>query len=31
MTKFRLFTSNWWILHILAIAFFFFLGHAVRF
>ena len=31
MTKFKLFTLNWWILHVLAIAFIFYLGHAVHF
>jgi hypothetical protein len=31
MKRFRLFSMNWWILHLLAIAFFFYLGHAVRF
>jgi len=31
MKKFKLFTLNWWILHILAISFFFYLGHAVHF
>jgi hypothetical protein len=31
MTKFKLFTLNWWILHMLALAFFFYLGHAVHF
>jgi|GEM_PF-578740 hypothetical protein len=31
MNKFRLFTMNWWLLHLVAIAFFFYLGHAVHF
>jgi len=31
MNKFRLLTRSWWILHVLAIAFFFWLGHAVHF
>jgi hypothetical protein len=31
MKKFKLFTLNWWILHLLAVAFFFYLGHAVHF
>jgi hypothetical protein len=31
MKRFRLFTVNWFILHLLAIAFFFYLGHAVHF
>jgi hypothetical protein len=31
MGRFRLWTLNWWILHIVALAFFFYLGHAVRF
>jgi len=30
MNKFRLFTRNWWVLHVIAIAFFFWLGHAVH-
>jgi|PlaIllAssembly_1097288.scaffolds.fasta_scaffold2204522_2 hypothetical protein len=31
MTQFKMFTINWWVLHIVALAFFFYLGHAVRF
>lgn len=31
MNKFRLLTRNWWILHVLVLAFFLWLGHAVRF
>jgi hypothetical protein len=31
MKRFRLFTVNWWILHLLALAFFLYLGHAVHF
>jgi hypothetical protein len=31
MINFKLFTLNWWLLHIVAIAFFFYLGHAVHF
>ncbi len=31
MKRFRLFSVNWWILHLLAIAFFLYLGHTVRF
>jgi hypothetical protein len=31
MHRFMLFKSGWWILHILAIAFFFWLGHLVKF
>jgi hypothetical protein len=31
MTQFKMFTLNWWVLHIVALAFFFYLGHAVRF
>jgi hypothetical protein len=31
MNQFRMFSLKWWILHVLAIVFFFFLGHAVRF
>jgi hypothetical protein len=31
MTQFRMFTTNWWILHVAALAFFFWLGHAVQF
>jgi hypothetical protein len=29
--RFRLFSPGWWVLHVLAVALFFFLGHAVRF
>jgi hypothetical protein len=31
MNKFKLFTLNWWILHIVALIFFFTLGHTIRF
>ena len=31
MNKFRLWTRNWWILHAITVAFFFWLGHAVHF
>jgi len=31
MRRFKLFSLNWWILHLLAILFFLYLGHAVRF
>jgi hypothetical protein len=31
MNKFKLFSLNWWILHILALTFFVFLGHAIHF
>jgi hypothetical protein len=31
MNNFRLFTMNWWLLHLAAIAFFFYLGHVVHF
>jgi hypothetical protein len=31
MRRFKLFTLNWWILHLLAILFFLYLGHAVHF
>jgi hypothetical protein len=31
MNKFKWFTLNWWMLHIAAILFFFWLGHAIRF
>ena len=31
MSKFKLFTVHWWILHIIALIFFFFLGYAVHF
>lgn len=31
MKRFRLFSVHWWILHLLALAFFFYLGHAVHF
>ena len=31
MKNFRLYQPGWWIVHALAIAFFFWLGHAVRF
>ncbi len=29
MNKFRLYKSGWWMLHALAVLFFFWLGHAV--
>ena len=31
MNQFTWFTRNWWILHIVAVAFFFWLGHAIHF
>lgn len=31
MYRFMLYKPGWWILHILAIAFVFWLGHAIRF
>lgn len=31
MHRFMLFKPGWWILHIIAIAFVFWLGHAIRF
>ncbi len=31
MNKFKMFSLNWWILHILALIFFVFLGHAMHF
>ena len=31
MNKFKMFSFNWWILHILALIFFVFLGHAIHF
>ncbi len=31
MKRFKLFSLYWLILHLIAIAFFFYLGHAVRF
>jgi hypothetical protein len=31
MDQFNWFTRNWWILHIVAVAFFFWLGHAIHF
>ena len=31
MNKFRLFKPGWWILHVVAIIFFFWLGHMVHF
>jgi hypothetical protein len=30
MKRFKLFSLNWWILHLVALAFFFYLGHAVH-
>ena len=31
MKNFRLYKPGWWIVHIAAVAFFFWLGHVVRF
>jgi hypothetical protein len=31
MNRFRLFSVYWWILHVITLAFFFYLGHAVHF
>jgi hypothetical protein len=31
MNRFKLFSVNWWLLHIAAIIFFLMLGHLVRF
>jgi len=31
MNQFKWFTRNWWILHLAAVAFFFWLGHAIHF
>jgi hypothetical protein len=31
MNQFKWFTGSWWILHIAAVAFFFWLGHAIHF
>ena len=31
MNKFRMFSLYWWILHVVSIAFLFWLGHAVHF
>lgn len=31
MFRFMLFKPGWWILHVVAVAFMFWLGHAVRF
>jgi hypothetical protein len=31
MNKFKMFSLNWWVLHILALIFFIFLGHAIHF
>jgi len=31
MFRFMLYKPGWWILHIVAIAFVFWLGHAIRF
>ena len=31
MSKFKLFTLNWWVLHTMALIFFLYLGHAVHF
>jgi hypothetical protein len=31
MNQFKWFTRSWWMLHIVAVLFFFWLGHAIRF
>ena len=31
MNQFKWVTRNWWILHLIAVLFFFWLGHAMRF
>lgn len=31
MNKIKMFTLHWWVLHIVALSFFFWLGHAVHF
>jgi len=31
MHKFKIFSFNWWVLHIAALIFFVYLGHAVHF
>jgi hypothetical protein len=31
MNQFKWFTRNWWILHVVAVVFFFWLGHVIRF
>jgi hypothetical protein len=31
MNQFKWFTRNWWILHVVAVMFFFWLGHVIRF
>jgi hypothetical protein len=31
MNQFNWFTQNWWILHIVAVTFFFWLGYAIHF
>jgi len=31
MNRLRLFSLGWWIAHVLAVAFFFWLGHVVHF
>ena len=31
MNQFKWFTRNWWILHLVAVVFFFWLGHAIHF
>jgi len=31
VNRFKWFTRNWWILHIAAVLFFFWLGHAIYF
>jgi hypothetical protein len=31
MNRFRLLSRNWWALHVVALVFFFWLGHAIRF
>jgi hypothetical protein len=31
MNQFKWFTRNWWILHVIAVVFVFYLGHAMHF
>jgi hypothetical protein len=31
MNRFRYFGRNWWILHVVTVPFFFWLGHAIHF
>jgi hypothetical protein len=31
MNRFLMFKPGWWILHVITIAFFFWLGHAIHF